>query len=72
MLSEIFFCEITKTKLTRASCGRRWARASFLDANDVAGIPAIYAVTCGGCNTGKEHARGKKPDVLLASIVRAA
>lgn len=67
MSLELFSCIPLGCRLTRSSCAQRHERAKR---PGVKGEARFYAATCRDCETGAAHARGERPDVDVAALVR--
>jgi hypothetical protein len=61
---------MTSVKVTRHGCGDRHLRAKNNGRTPGArvGDRAIFAAACRDCGIGAAHARGERPDVMIASL----
>lgn len=67
---ELFRCEPYACRLTRAACAERHRSASAPASSSVRGQPSLRWSLCRTCETGAAHARGERPDVDVAALVR--
>lgn len=69
-LPEVFRCTALSCTLTRSGCGDRHLRAKNNGRTPGARVNdrAIFAAACRDCEIGAAHARGERPDVMIASL----
>lgn len=70
---ELFECPSIggKPRLTRTSCGQRHKAARRTAKPTRGPLVTPWLATCGGCEIGAAHARGERPDVTAAQLVRS-
>lgn len=69
---ELFECPSIggKPRLTRTSCGQRHKAARRTARPTRGPLVTPWLATCAGCEIGAAHARGERPDVTAAQLVR--
>lgn len=66
---EMFACTVYSCRLSRGACAERHREASKSPREHTYG-PTLRWSRCGECEVGAAHARGDRPDVDVAALVR--
>lgn len=66
---EMFACAVYSCRLSRSACAERHREASKSPREHTYG-PTLRWSRCGECEVGAAHARGDRPDVDVAALVR--